>query len=363
MSKRKKKNRHGQGVRGIAAKRGMAPGTPVFVGERKVDAPRIDLVAYSQTALDELCDVSVEQCLEFAGKPGVTWINVHGVHDVTLIESLGKSFGLHPLTLEDVMNTFHRPKAEDFPGYLYVVVKMVTFDDTERGVEIEHVSLVLTETCVISFQERERDVFDGVRERIQTAKGRIRSMAADYLAYALMDAVVDSYFLTVERIGDRIEDIDDRILVDPTPQDIQEVHRLKRDILGLRKAVWPLREEIGALEKMEASLIRPETKVFLRDLYDHTIQVIDMIETFRDILGGIHDTYLSSISNRTNEVMKILTIIATIFIPLTFIAGVYGMNFEYMPELKWRWGYYLICGIMIAVGIGMLRYFRRKKWL
>jgi len=188
-------------------------------------------------------------------------------------------------------------------------------------------------------------------------------MGADYLAYALMDAVVDNYFLTMERIGDRIEDLDDRILADPRPEALEEVHRLKRDILSLRKAVWPLREEFGMLDKSESGLIRRETRVFLRDLYDHSIQIIDIVETFRDILGGMHDTYLSGVSNRMNEIMKVLTIIATIFIPLTFISGIYGMNFEHMPELKLRWGYFLVLGIMLAVGGGMLRYFRKKKWL
>jgi len=228
---------------------------------------------------------------------------------------------------------------------------------------LEHVSLILGENYVISFLEDEGDVFDGLRERIRTAKGRIRSMKSDYLAYALMDAVVDNYFQAMESIGDHLEEIDDKIMVDPKPDDIQEINRLKRDILSLRKAVWPLREEIGVLEKSESLLVSPDTKIFFRDLYDHTIQIIDMVETYRDILGGMHDVYLSSISNRMNEIMKVLTIIATIFIPLSFIVGVYGMNFEYMPELKWRWGYYMVWGLMVMAGIGMLGYFKRKKWL
>jgi magnesium transporter len=240
---------------------------------------------------------------------------------------------------------------------------MMAFGEASRLVKVEHVSLILGDGYVISFLEDEGDPFDEVRQRLRSANGRIRAMKADYLAYALMDAVVDHYFLAIEGIGDRIEEIDDRLLTDPRPEDIQEVHRLKRNILDLRKAVWPLREEIGALEKRESPLFCAETKVFLRDLYDHTIQAIDMLETLRDILGGLQDTYLSSMSNRMNEVMKMLTIIATIFIPLTFIAGVYGMNFEHMPELKWRRGYYLIWGIMIAIGIGMVTYFKKKKWL
>ncbi|MDY6840892.1 MAG: magnesium/cobalt transporter CorA, partial [Pseudomonadota bacterium] len=277
--------------------------------------------------------------------------------------SLGKCLNLHPLTLEDIVNTDHRPKIEEFPEYIYMVLKMISYNEAANRVEIEHVSLVLGETYVVSFQEKDGDVFDTVRERLRTTKGRIRSMKADYLAYALMDAVVDNYFLAVERIGDRIEDLDDQILANPKPDDMQQLHRLKRDILSLRKAVWPLREEIGALDKSESPLIRPETKVFLRDLYDHAIQIIDMVETFRDILGTVHDTFLSSMNNRMNEVMKILTIIATTFIPLTFIVGVYGMNFEYMPELKWKWGYFLVLGVMLVIGLGMIGYFQKKKWL
>ncbi|MDG4812882.1 magnesium/cobalt transporter CorA [Hydrogenovibrio sp. 3SP14C1] len=354
--RREKPRRH-------SAKAGLPPGTMMFIGEQEMNTARVDLIDYNESQLEELRDVSVDRCGKPANSPGVRWINVNGIHNVGLIESLGKSLDLHPLTLEDIVNTTHRPKAEMFPRYIYVVLKMISYDEAENRAEIEHISLVLGENYVVSFQEKEGDVFNMVRERLRTSKGPIRSMKADYLAYTLMDAVVDNYFLAVERIGDRIEELDDRILIKPKPDDLQEVHRLKRDILSLRKAVWPLREEIGALEKSESSLIRSETKLFLRDLYDHTIQIIDMVETFRDVLGSVHDTFLSSMSNRMNEVMKVLTIVATIFIPLTFIAGVYGMNFENMPELKWPWGYFIVLGVMLVTGFGMLGYFWKKKWL
>lgn len=356
--KQKKKAASRQSV-----KAGLAPGTPVFIGERKLEKIRIDLIDYNEEALNELPDATLDQCADLAKAPTVTWINLSGIHDLEMIESLGKRFNLHSLTLEDLVNTNQRPKAEVFPNYLFIVLKMMDYNETANTVDVEHVSLILGENYVISFLEDEGDVFDTVRERIRSSKGRIRGIKSDYLAYSLMDAVVDHYFLAVERIGDFIEEIDDRLLTDPRPDDIQEIHRLKRDILSLRKAVWPLREEVGAIEKSESPLIHQETRVFLRDLYDHTIQVIDMVETFRDLLGGMHDTYLSSISNRMNEVMKVLTIIATIFIPLTFIVGVYGMNFEHMPELKWPWGYYLLWTIMFAVGCGMVVYFKRKKWM
>jgi magnesium transporter len=349
--------------RGSGAKTGMSPGTMVFIGETKLDKARIDLFHYSENAFDELSDVTADQCREAVKAPGVTWINVTGIHNVALIEALGKGFDLHPLTLEDIVNTAQRLKMEEFPSYLFIVMKMVAFNEVTNRIDIEHVSLILGENYVISFQEDDDDVFDSVRNRIRSTKGRIRSMRSDYLAHGLMDAVVDHYFLAIERMGDRIEDLDDQIIAQPRPEDIGEVHRLKRDVLNLRKAVWPLREAIGALEKSESAILRPETKAFWRDLYDHTIQILEMVETFRDILGGIHDTYLSSISNRMNEVMKVLTIIATIFIPLTFIAGVYGMNFENMPELTWSYGYYMTWAVMLAVGIGMLAYFKRKNWI
>jgi len=340
----------------------MSPGTMIFIGEQQVDKARIDIIQYDTAAFKEMSDVSAEECRDCSTTPGVTWINVNGIHNIGLIESLGKYFDLHPLTLEDIVNTTQRPKVEEFPNYVYAVLKMMTFDEAANRIEIEHVSLILGDNYVISFQEHEGDVFDSVRERIRNAIGRIRSLKADFLAYALMDAAVDNYFLAVERIGDRIEDMDDHILAHPRPEDIHEVHKLKREILSFRKAVWPLREEVGALEKSETVLIRPETRVFLRDLYDHIIQIIDMVETFRDILGGIHDTYLSSVSNRMNEIMKVLTIISTIFIPMTFIAGVYGMNFEHMPELKWPFGYYLIWGIMLMAAISLVLFFKRRKW-
>jgi magnesium transporter len=356
--KRKKRTLRGPGI-----KIGMAPGKMVFIGDRKKEKARINIINYENTVLNELDDASVNQCRDFAKGPGVTWINVNGIHDIRLIQALGECFKLHPLTLEDIVNTSQRIKIEEFPNYIFIVLKMITFNEAANEVEFEHVSLILGENFVISFQEDEGDVFDGVRDRIRSAKGRSRSMKSDYLAYTLMDAVVDHYFLAVERIGDRIEDIDDQILAEPKPEYIKEIHQLKRDILSLRKSVWPLREEIGAIEKSESAMIHPETKVYWRDLYDHTIQIIELVETFRDILGGMHDTYLSSMSNRMNEIMKMLTIIATIFIPLTFIVGVYGMNFEYMPELKWRFGYYMIWGIMLIVGIGLLVYFKRRKWI
>jgi magnesium transporter len=240
---------------------------------------------------------------------------------------------------------------------------MLYYDDITNEINSEQVSIIFGQNFVISFQEKEGDVFNPIREMIRTGKGRIRKMGADYLAYSLIDAIVDSYFIILEKLGENIEDIEDTMIANPTPETLQAIHRLKRKMILLRKSVWPLREVVSAIERSDSSLIQKPTRIYLKDVYDHTIQVIDTVETFRDVLSGMLDVYLSSISNKMNEIMKVLTIIATIFIPLTFIAGVYGMNFEYMPELKWQWGYPVIWFVMLIIGISMLAYFRKKKWL
>ena len=305
----------------------------------------------------------VEECFPFKDKPTVTWINIDGIQRIDVIEKIGKHFNLHPLALEDIVNTGQRPKMEDFVDYIFVVLKMLYYDEKERETKAEQLSLVLGPNWVISFQENEGDVFDPIRERIRADKGRIRKMGADYLVYALIDAVVDNYFIILEKIGEKIEEIEDELVANPAPETLQAIHNLKRQMIFLRKSVWPLREVISRLERWESQLINKSTDIYLRDVYDHTIQVIDAIETFRDMLSGMLDIYLSSVSNRMNEVMKVLTIIATIFIPLTLVAGLYGMNFRYMPELEWPWGYPLVLFFMFAIGVLMLIYFRKKKWL
>jgi len=359
MNKRKRKKWSAR----QSSKRGTVPGTPVFIGESRSEAVRIGSISYDRGDLVEKGALSLDDVHRPYRSEGVTWINVDGIHDLKVMDALGKRFGLHPLTIEDLMNTSQRPKAEVFPDYLFLVMKMMNYNDETNSVDVEHVSLILGEGYVLSFQEKEGDVFEPVRERLRASRGRLRGNGSDYLAYALMDAVVDHYFLSVERIGDVIEDMDDRLLIDPRPDDLQRIHELKRDVMTLRKAVWPLREAVGKLQKSDASFFGNDLDAFLRDLYDHTIQVIDMVESSRELLTGMHDTYLSSVSNRMNEVMKVLTVIATIFIPLTFIAGVYGMNFKYMPELDWRFSYPVVWIVMIAVGAGMVAYFRRKRWL
>lgn len=346
-----------------ARKSGLPPGTMVHVGEKKVEKTRITVLDYNEKQFDEREVETVEECFSYRDKSTITWINVDGLHEVDLIEKLGQRYGLHPLTLEDIVNTEQRPKFEDLGDYLFIILKMMWYNKAESRVEEEQVSLVVGSNFVISFQEKVGDVFDSVRDRIRSNKGRVRRMGSDYLAYSLIDAVVDNYFVVLEEVGEQIEDLEDEVMGNPSMETMQLLQKIKRRLLFLRKSVWPLREVVGGLERGESNLIKKQTNPYFRDVYDHTIQVVEMVETMRDMNAGMFDMYLSSVSNRMNETMKVLTIIATIFIPLTFIAGIYGMNFEFMPELKWRLGYFFILGIMAVVVIVMGVYFKRKKWM
>ncbi|MBN1670850.1 MAG: magnesium/cobalt transporter CorA [Kiritimatiellae bacterium] len=346
---------------------GLPPGTLVSGAEQAGEPVLITLIDYDKTQVREKRIDRIEDVFPCKDTNSVSWINVDGSHRVDLVEALGKRFDVHSLVLEDIVHTHQRPKCEDYDGYLFVVLKMLQWG--ENDFDGEQISLILTQNCVLSFQERPGDVFDPVRDRIRTGKGRVRQMGADYLLYSLLDAVVDGYFVVLEKLSDTIEALDEELLDNPTPQTLHAIHRLKRQMIFLRKSVWPLREVISAIQRSEPALIRKGTRVFFRDIYDHTIQVIDTIENFRDMVIGMLDTYLSSLSNKMNEVMKVLTIIATIFIPITFVAGIYGMNFEgkdsvwNMPELRWRYGYPAALGVMALIAVGMLVYFRRKKWI
>jgi magnesium transporter len=292
----------------------------------------------------------------------VKWINVDGVHQAELIEAIGKRLNIHPLTLEDIVNTSQRAKFEDYDNYVVSIMKMLDYNNEE--LRSEQLTIVLMQGMVISFQEANGgDAFDLIRTRIRQAKGRIRKMGADYLAYALIDAVVDYYFNVLEKIGDKIEIIEEELISDPQKSTMEQLHHMKREMIFVRKAVWPVRELVNNMERSESDLILEGTGIYLRDVHDHTIRVIDTIETYRDLLSGMMDIYLSSVSNRMNEVMKILTIITTIFVPVTFIAGVYGMNFDYMPELHSKWGYPAVWAVMLLIIISLIIYFKRKKWL
>lgn len=347
--------------KGRKKKAGLPPGTLVHIGEKKVEKVNITVIDYDEESFSEHEPETIEECYEFMEKPTTTWVNVDGLHDVAVFEELGTKFDLHPLVLEDVLNTEQRPKIDDFEKYLFIVMKMLYYDS--GAILTEQISLVIFPNLVISFQERSGDVFDSLRERIRTGKGLIRKMGPDYLAYAIIDAIVDSYFVILESIGEEIERMEEYVVEDPGPEVLQRIHGLKTAMIFVRKSVWPLREVVNKLQRADSPLIEERTVKYLRDVYDHTIQVIDTAETFRDMVSGMLDIYLSSVSNRMNEIMKVLTIIATIFIPLTFIAGVYGMNFKYMPELEWAWGYPIVWGVMAIIVVLMVAYFRRKGWL
>jgi magnesium transporter len=335
----------------------------VHIGERKAEELKITIIDYDEVHFQEREIEKIEECFVFRDRPTITWINVDGLHQVEILETLGECYGLHPLVLEDILNTDQRPKMEDYGDYIYIVLKML--DQNNKGNEIvtEQISLILGPNFVFSFQERAGDTFDQIRERIRNSKGRIRKMGADYLAYTLLDSIVDNYFIILEKLGEKIEFLEEELVTRPIPETLQAIHHLKREMIFLRKAVWPLREVVGSMERGEPPLVKETTRIYLRDVYDHTIQVIDTIETFRDMVSGMLDIYLSSVSNRLNAVMKVLTIIATIFMPLTFIAGIYGMNFKYMPELEWYWGYPAVWLVVVIIGISMLIYFKKKRWL
>jgi magnesium transporter len=349
--------------RRVPKRPGTSPGTVEYVGEQRTARVRILGLNYDEARFEARELASVEECRAYRDAPGISWIHICGLHETAVLEQLGAHFRLHPLTLEDVVSIHQRPKLDDYQDYLYVVLRALTYDAPSVQVQGEQVSLILGPRFVLSIQETETPIFDPVRERLRLGQGRMRRQGADYLAYALLDAVVDGYFEILEHISQRIEELDDSLAAHPTPDLLRSIHHLKRETILLRKAVWPLREVAGNLERAESPLIRQGTRVFLRDVYDHIVQGIDAIESFRDMLAGLQDLYLSSLSHRMNEVMKVLTVIATIFVPLTFLAGIYGMNFEHFPELKWKWGYLGFWVATVAVGAGMLAYFRRKKWL
>lgn len=345
-------------------KSGLPPGTLIHIGEQRAEASKITVINYDDTFFQEEELTNVEECFPYKDKPSMTWINIDGIHQKEILEKLSGYFGFHPLVMEDIMNTDQRPKMEDYSDYLYIVLKMLYYKDEDNTVTTEQISLIIAPHIVISFQEGlEGDVFSFLRERLRNDKGRVRKMGSDYLAYSLIDAIVDSYFVILEKLGEKVELLEDELISDPATETLHEIHYLKREMIFLRKAVWPLREVIGMMMRGESPLIHDSMKIYLRDVYDHTIQVIDTIETLRDMVTGMLDIYLSSVSNRLNAVMKVLTIIATIFIPLTFIVGVYGMNFKYMPELEWRYGYPMIWLVMLTLGISMLIYFKKKNWM
>ena len=344
-------------------KAGLPPGTLIYTGEKIYGEAKVTIIEYDEHDYQEREITTFEECLLLRNKTTVTWINVQGISHIPNMQKLGECFNLHPLVMEDILNTDQRPKIEDYEEYLFIVLKTIKHDDTNDEIVADQISLILGQNYVISFHESDGEVFSPIKGRLSAAKGRIRKEGADYLAYALVDLIVDNYFVVLEKLGETIEYLEEDVATRPTTQTLQDIHRFKNDMIILRKSMWPLREVIGRLERRESPLIQDSTGPYFKDVYDHTIVAIDTVETYRDILSGMLDIYLSGISNRLNEIMKVLTIIATIFMPLTFLAGVYGMNFKHMPELEWRWGYFAVWVFMVAVAISMLLYFRKRRWI
>ncbi|MBD3252385.1 magnesium/cobalt transporter CorA [Candidatus Pacearchaeota archaeon] len=342
-------------------KLGKSPGTLVYVGKERQEPIKIHVIDYTKSNVQEFEAKKVEDVFKYRDKKSVTWINIIGIHNTEVIRKIGDYFNLHPLLLEDVVNTNQRPKLEEFDNNIFQVMKMIYYDEEKNQIKTEQMSIVLGEGFVISFQEKEGDVFEPIRNRIRSK--RVRLLNQDYLNYALVDLVVDNYFLVLENLGEQIGKIEENLMLDSNSKTLNIIYGLKRELILVRKFVLPLREVINSLQRTDSKLIKKETKTYIKDVYDHEIQVLDIIDTYRDMLSGLQDLYLSITSNKMNEVMKVLTIIATIFIPLTFIAGIYGMNFEYMPELGYKWAYFIVWGIMILVALIMIIYFKRKKWI
>ena len=340
---------------------GSAPGTLVHVGRKHKHKPRLQVLDYANQKLREH-EAALHEAAHYRHEQTVTWVTVDGIHDPQVIQAVGEQYDLHPLLLEDILSTDQRPKVEEYKEHLFVVSKMIS-RNAQGLLETEQVSFVLGDGWVLCFQERPGDVFEPVRERIRQAKGRIRQRGADYLLYALLDAVVDHYFLVLERTGEIIEHLEEELLADPDDDTLQAIHTLKRELIYLQKYLWPQREAVSQIQRQENHLFHQDTMLFVRDLHDHIVQVIETVGVYRDMVSGMMDIYMSAVSNRMNEVMKVLTIIATIFIPLTFIAGVYGMNFQYMPELTMRYGYHATWAVMLVIGLGLVVFFRRKGWL
>lgn len=352
----------------LSKKTGLKPGSVVYVGKERVEKANIDIIDYTESEFQEKRAASVEDCFLFKDSPTVTWINVVGIHEPALVEQIGQHFGIHPLVLEDIVNTGHRPKMEDATDYIFVVLKMLYSGADDGDLVAEQVSVLLGKSWVFTFQESGGDVFGMVRQRIKQTVPRVRLMNPDFLAYSLLDAVVDHYFIVLEKIGDEIESLEDDISENPKSESLETIRDLRKQLILMRKAVWPLREATGGLERTESDLVNDSTRPYIRDLYEHTIQVIDTVETYREIVSGLLDLYHTGVSNRMNEIMKVLTVFATIFIPLGFLAGVYGMNFDTssspynMPELGFRFGYLMFWGAVAVVAGGLLWFFRRKKW-
>lgn len=344
-------------------KSGMPPGTLVYSAEKTTPQHAlITLFDFDEQHVVESVIKDIPAVLTFTNAHTVTWINVDDVQVPGLLEAFGKALDFHPLMLEDIQHTDQRPKYEEYDNCIYIVLKMLDLDPQNELI-IEQLSVVLGENYILSFQEFPGDMFDSVRARIRKNASRIRRSNNDYTAYALMDSVVDRYFDVLEKVGDKIESLEAALVKDPRPDTLQSIHKLRQELIFLRRAVWPLRDVVATMQRSESPLIHESTELFLRDLHDHVLRVIDNIDTYRDMLSSMQDVYLSSISNRTNEVMKVLTLFSSIFLPLSVITGFFGMNFHYFPELDWPFGLHGTLLAMLLIGVGMYGFFKYRKWI
>lgn len=341
---------------------GQAPGTLIYTGKKTEGQIRLEVFSYDNDEIQEISGHNFEECKAIIDTEKINWLNIDGLHNIDLINKIGSEFGLHPLLLEDVLNVEQRPKSEEFEKYLFFTIKMFHIGE-EGEISYEHVSFALGKNTVISFQERPEDLFDLLRDRLRNSYGKIRQKQADYLFYRFIDTIVDNYYFVLDSFAEKIEQLEDEVMENPTTRTLQKLQGIRKELIYLRRSVYPLRESINALLKSESPLLKKETERYFADVYDHTIHVIESLDTFRELLSGIMDLYMNSVSNKMNEIMKVLTIMSTIFIPLTFIAGIYGMNFEHIPELGYEWGYAAVWVLMIFIAVVMLVLFKRKKWL
>lgn len=339
------------------------PGTIQYVGKPREEKTRIDLIEYNESEVAEYKIERPENLKKYLKNDKVKWIRITGVHDAELITQIGELFQINQLELEDLSNTSQRPRMEERDSYIFQIYKALLLNPEDKEVSIEQVSLILGENYVISFHETEPKLFDSLRTRIITGKGRVRKMKSDYLAFTLADIMIDQYFLILEDIGDTIEIVENELITNPGGASQESIYRIKRRLVYIGRTIWPVRELINEMERSDHFLIHDENRIYFRNIYDHSVQIIESLDSLRDLTSGMMDLYLSSVSLKLNEIMKVLTIFSALFIPLTFLAGVYGMNFKFFPELGWRWGYAIFWGICILAAILMLFYFRRKKWM
>lgn len=355
MNRVKKKSR--------TKKIGLPPGSIIYTGEFKSAPVTVKVVDFNTDIYDSYKAQDLEKIALHEGCTHTRWIEVEGVHDSAVLEKVGTAFKLHPLHLEDIAHVDQRPKIDEESHYIFIIAKMFRLDQKTGEIYVEQVSLAFGTHWLVLFQEYSEDIFDSLRERLRQSKGKIRKMGADYLAYNILDTIVDQYFVVLERLNEKVEEIEESMASNPSIEAFRQIYQLKRDLLSLRKAVWPLRELIGNLQRGEHDVISDSTKIYLKDIYDHTVQIIDTLETSRELLLSLSETYFSSVGHKTNMVMKVLTIITTIFMPLTFISSIYGMNFKHMPELEWHYGYPFALGLMGASALLMLSFFRKKGWM